>query len=129
MKETSINAMRIISDALDFPVVIINFGGIAYQEGAFLEVEDDEHFMRWACASHLEEYGFAQVEIDKVSPDSEVYDFYTEEEFSDTAINLGWLIKFISDKLVEAETSLEFEKECIGRFNQVWKVITRKEND
>lgn len=114
MKDFTTKAMRIHEDGFQ-PFVIINRGDI------YLEVMDVVEFTRYACASHLEEYGYAEITGDQIR-DFNLLRFYTEDEQGMAITNLERLAKF-SQMVVPPSA---FVLQCIGAFNFLWDIITRE---
>lgn len=114
MKDFTTKAMRIHEDGC-LPFVIINRGDI------YLEIMDVVEFTRYACASHLEEYGYAEITGDQVR-DFNLLRFYTEDEQSMAITNLERLAKFPQMTVPPAAFTLQ----CIGAFNFLWDIITRE---
>lgn len=114
MKDFTTKAMRIHEDGFQ-PFVIINRGDI------YLEIMDVVEFTRYACASHLEEYGYAEITGDQVR-DLDVLYFYTEGEQAMAITHLERLAKF-SQMVVPPSA---FTLQCIGSFNFLWDIINRE---
>lgn len=114
MKDFTTKAMRIHEDGC-LPFVIINRGDI------YLEIMDVVEFTRYACASHLEEYGYAEITGDQVR-DFNLLRFYTEDEQSMAITNLERLAKFSQMTVPPSAFTLQ----CIGAFNFLWDIINRE---
>lgn len=114
MKNFTTKAMRIHEDGC-LPFVIINRGDL------MLEVMDEVEFIRYACASHLEEYGYSEITGDQVRDFDQLY-FYTEDEQAMAITHLERLAKF-SQMVIKPPT---FTLQCIGGFNFLWDIINRE---
>lgn len=114
MKDFTTRAMRVKENGCP-AVVFINHGNIE------LEIMDENEFIRYACASHLEEYGYGEVTGEDVR-DFDTLLFYGEDERQAAIQCIERLGKFIQMVIPPAA----FETQCIDAFNVLWNIINRE---